>query len=71
MSFCRSTVKLFGATYSAKAVLIALDTKPETKGMFITFGRFSLSGVAEIVMCGIPSSVTRVVLTLAGLGEES
>ena len=50
MSFCRSSVRLFGATYSAAAVLMALDMNPEMKGIFITFGRCSLRGTTLIVI---------------------
>ena len=57
-------MRLFGATYSAAAVLMALDINPEMKGMFITFGRCSLRGTTLIVMCGRPSNVTIVVFTL-------
>ena len=49
-SFCRSSVRLFGATYSAAAVLMALDMNPEMKGIFITFGRCSLRGTTLIVI---------------------
>ena len=64
ISFWRSRVKLFGATYSAAAVLIALEMNPEINGMFITFGRCSLKGTTLIVMWGRPSNVTIVVFTL-------
>jgi hypothetical protein len=61
---CKSSVKLFGATYSAAAVLMALEMNPETKGRFITFGKALLSGMTEMSILGRPINVTIVVLIL-------
>lgn len=69
MNFCKSIVRLFGATYSAAAVLIALEMNPEMNGTFITFGSLSLMGTTEMVICGRPMKVTSVVFTLDMVNE--
>lgn len=65
MSCCRSRVMLFGATYSAAAVLMELEMNPEMKGRSIMFGS-TFMGMTEISIRGRPMSVNKVVLTLRG-----
>ena len=60
----RSRVKLFGATYSAAAVSMALEMKPEMNGKFMIFGNTLLMGTTEMVILGRPINVTIVVFTL-------
>lgn len=62
-------VRLFGATYSATAVSIELEMKPEINGMFMTFGRNLAKGITEMVILGRPIKLNMVVLTLLHHGE--
>lgn len=71
ISFCRSTVMPFGATYSATAVSIELAMNDEMSGMFMTFGRTLDIGTTEIEIRGKPISVTNVVLMKGGLDMSS
>lgn len=57
--------QILGATYSATAVSIALEMKPETKGMSMTLGRILLRGTTEMVIRGRSIELTIVVLTLS------
>ena len=65
ISLWRSSVMLFGATYSAAAVSRALEINPEMNGKSMIFGRTLFMGTTEMVIRGSPISVTRVVFTLS------
>ena len=67
---CMSIVRLFGATYSATAVSMALEMNPEMNGTSMTFGSILLKGTTDMVIRGRPSRVTKVVLTLMVRNES-
>ena len=54
---CRSSVKLFGATYSASAASIELCTKDEMSGRSIKLSPLLVSGTQERSALGCPKKV--------------
>ena len=66
---CKSSVKLFGATYSAHAASIDLAMKDDSTGIFMTFGRDFARGMTEIEMRGSPINVTRADFILGLLSD--
>jgi hypothetical protein len=59
-----SSIKLFGATYSAAAVSKADEIKPEITGRFIMLGIARDMATTDGLMCGKPRNVKSVVLML-------